>query len=259
MRINRSLTIIIPCYNEGGRIAPLLAELSAILADEPNLRVLIIDDGSTPEHRNALERLIPQAGLQDGRLKVHSKATNGGKGSALAIGFELAETEIVGFIDADGSVNGAECLRLVEAMANTPDCDAVIGSRIKMLGRVVVRQLSRHLSGRIFATIVSNLFAIPVYDSQCGCKFFRRAAIMALLPKIISKTWLWDTELLILAYREGLKVIEVPVSWAEVPGSKVSMLVDPIRMLLQLLSFRASLEAPTTHSGQLNQSVGPLR
>ena len=95
--------------------------------------------------------------------------------------------------------------------------------------------------GRVFATAVSVLFDIAVYDSQCGCKIFRREAVMPLLPMIQSKGWLWDTQLMILLYVRGKNLIEVPVRWSEVPGSKVSLLWDPLRMLGELLLFRRHL------------------
>jgi len=99
------------------------------------------------------------------------------------------------------------------------------------------------LMGRVFATAVSVVFYIAVYDSQCGCKIYRRDAVMPLLPMVLSKGWLWDTQLMILLYVRRKKLIEVPVHWSEVPGSKVSLLWDPLRMLGELLLFRRHLQS----------------
>ena len=241
MTIQTSTAIIVPCYNEGARIGKLLADFEQLLAHEPNVSVLVVDDGSRQDHLSEVERLVLKAQQNMSRISLYKKPKNGGKGSAIAAGFSQVSTDVVGFIDADGSVSAAESLRVIKSLDQNHQVAGVIGSRVKMLGHSVERKLSRHLVGRVFATIVSTMFDIPVYDSQCGCKFFRRAAVRPLIGNIKSQTWLWDTQLLILAYRAGCPVVECPVSWVEIPGSKVSMLADPIKMFLQLLEFKKTL------------------
>ena len=242
MTIQTSTAIIIPCYNEGARIAKLLADFEQLLEHEPNVSVVVVDDGSRQDHLREVERLVLQVQQKNSRISLLKKPKNGGKGSAIAAGFDHVSTDVVGFIDADGSVTAAESLRVVKSLDQNNIVSGVIGSRVKMLGQNVERKLSRHLVGRVFATIVNMMFDIPVYDSQCGCKFFRRSAVQKLLPSITSQTWTWDTQLVILAYRAGIKIVEGPVSWSEVPGSKVSMLTDPFKMLLQLSDFKKSLD-----------------
>ena len=246
MTIQTSTSIIIPSYNEGARIGKLLADFEQLLQHEPHVSVLVVDDGSRQDHLREVEQLVLQAQQKNSRISLFKKPKNGGKGSAIAAGFAQVSSDVVGFVDADGSVSAAESLRVIKSLDQNHQVSGVIGSRVKMLGQNVERKLSRHLVGRVFATIVSMMFDIPVYDSQCGCKFFRRSAVQRLLPSITSQTWTWDTQLVILAYRAGLNIVECPVSWSEVPGSKVSMLTDPIKMLLQLLDFKKSLE-PAEH------------
>ena len=241
MKISTPTDIIIPCFNEGARIGPLLREFGELLQDEPNVRVTVVDDGSRLDQLQVVQQLVDGVARTCPRITLLKKSQNGGKGSAIAYGVANTVSPIFGFLDADGSVSAAECLNVLRMLEQRPELVGVIGSRVKMLGKVVERRLSRHLIGRVFATLVSLLFNIPVYDSQCGCKFFRRAPVLPLLSGITSQTWLWDTQLLLLAYLEQMPVEECPVSWREIPGSKVSMLKDPIKMFWQLLAFKKTL------------------
>ena len=235
------VTVVIPAYNEARRLPSLLAEFQPLLDSEPRLSLLIVDDGSELEHFQAIEAIVARYVAAGQKINLVRLPQNSGKGAALAKGFELAQTPYVGFIDADGSVSATEFMRLACYLTQDPLVDAVLASRVKMLGMKVERRLLRHLMGRVFATAVSVVFDIAVYDSQCGCKIYRRDAVMPLLPMVHSKGWLWDTQLMILLYVRGKNLIEVPVRWSEVPGSKVSLLWDPLRMLGELLLFRRHL------------------
>jgi dolichyl-phosphate beta-glucosyltransferase len=122
-----------------------------------------------------------------------------------------------------------------------PELGAVIGSRIGVLGAPVERRASRHVLGRIFAVLLEALFSTGIYDSQCGGKFFRRDQVLPILPHLRSRSWLWDTQLLVILVRRRCAIREIPVAWHEVDGSKVSLLSDPFLMFAGLLSFRRVL------------------
>jgi len=236
-----ALTVVIPAFNEAIRLPTLLAEFLPFLVTEPGLSILIVDDGSDPAHAQPILALVASYVATGRNIAVLRLPTNSGKGAALALGFAQVQTPYVGFIDADGAVTAAEFMRLAYRATEGSGIDAVVASRVKMLGMLVERKLTRHLMGRVFATCVSTLFDIPIYDSQCGCKIFRRDAVLPLLPLILSKGWLWDTQLIILLYVRRHVIVEVPVSWRDVPGSKVSLLWDPLRMLYELWGFRRHL------------------
>ena len=236
-----ALTVVIPAFNEASRLPKLLAEFLPFMVTEPSLSLLIVDDGSDPAHAQPILVLVASYVAAGRNIAALRLPNNSGKGAALATGFAQVQTPYVGFLDADGAVTAAEFMRLAGVATEGSGLDAVVAARVKMLGMVVERKLTRHLMGRVFATCVSTLFDIPVYDSQCGCKIFRRDAVLPLLPLILSKGWLWDTQLLILLYARQCAMIEAPVSWRDVPGSKVSLLWDPLRMLYELWRFRRHL------------------
>ena len=107
-----------------------------------------------------------------------------------------------------------------------------------MLGSTVKRRAVRHYTGRVFATFASVLTGIEIYDSQCGLKVIRRAAYAAIEKQLSEKRFAFDVELTLLLIKSGFKIREVPINWEEVPGSKVKILRDSIRMFSGVLRIR---------------------
>ena len=236
------LSIVIPAFNEKDRLPSFLQALSVCLAQlDVGGEILVVDDGSDPAHRlayQALTRSITEAPI---RVLTHSR--NLGKGAAIRTGFQEAKGAWVGFADADGSTSAAEILRLAGIARSAPALDGVFGSRIMMLGYDVVRRTKRHLMGRIFASLAFACLRVPVYDSQCGCKWFRRSTVLPLLELCREQRWLLDIELITIGYRKRLRFLEVPISWRDVAASKVHVLRDGVRMAVGLWAIRKRLRA----------------
>lgn len=240
--------LLIPCFNEALRLPGFLEQIAATpSARASEIDVVLLYDGSRPEEARqmqaAADRLQPQFAANGLTLKMHRFDTNQGKGGVLRYGLRewSSAYTYAGFLDADGSTQFADWLRLVDRLARDSHLDAAIGSRMKMLGYVVERHFKRFLSGRIFATLLSEMFKIPIYDSQCGAKVFRTSALTpSLLAAADNSRWLFDTQLVLFLYHSGHKIIEVPVNWIDCAGSKVSLLRDSVRMFVQLLGIRAS-------------------
>jgi glycosyltransferase involved in cell wall biosynthesis len=233
--------VVVPAYRESGRIGALLDGVPACAAPGVNVSWLVVDDGSGPEEVQALRGLIEKRGLQD-RVSVLALERNAGKGAALAAGFRAGLQyghELLAFIDADGSASPAEAGRLLARLAAEPALAAAIGSRVMMLGRTIRRDAARHYAGRAFATFVSACFGAPVYDTQCGLKAFRAEPLRRHLDAPTDARWVWDTQLLLSFLAAGERVVEVPIDWAETPGSRLGLL-DPLRMAWSLLRFRLS-------------------
>ena len=243
---------MIPCYNEGERLGEFLRQLSRLAAPYDFIDIVVVDDGSSPGHVQTTRAIVNDLQTSsNSRLSLQLQTPNQGKGAALAAGFGASQSAIVGFVDADGATSAEECMRLLAKFIRlrkglgrpgAPIPAAILGSRIKMLGMTVDRHMRRHYMGRVFATLLSMMFRIPVYDSQCGCKFFWMESARPLLPFVTSQRWLWDTQLTILFFMRGIPMLEEPVSWKDAEGSKVSMLRDPLRMTMGLVRFRRQLE-----------------
>jgi dolichyl-phosphate beta-glucosyltransferase len=118
-----------------------------------------------------------------------------------------------------------------------------------MLGSTVSRRASRHYTGRVFATFVSVVTGIEIYDSQCGLKVIRSDAYAAIAKQLREKRFAFDVELTLLLIKNGFKIREMPINWEEVPGSKVKILRDSIRMFSGVLRMRKSFgRLKTAHS-----------
>lgn len=244
LRISFSATIVIPSYNEAKRLPIFLRDLCEIAQNRAEAEIVVSDDGSSLVEFQNIQKVVEdlQKQFPKARLQMRRAEKNAGKGAAIAREFRRSSSDIVGFVDADGSVSAGECFRLMDALwsRNTSgaSCSSVIGTRIMMLGNPVTRNARRHYMGRVFATLVSELFHIPVYDTQCGCKFFMRSDLLNVIQFAYDTRWLWDTQVVISLVTAGYSVIEVPLSWHEVAGSKVSLLKDALRMFAGMIRYR---------------------
>jgi len=126
-------------------------------------------------------------------------------------------------------VPASEVSRMIEAVRHEP-ATAHFASRVKMLGRTIERSLHRHLVGRIFATLVSEVLDIEVYDSQCGLKFVPASSYRKICGRLREDGFAFDVDLLVALLDGGEAVVEFPVDWRDVAGSKVHLLRDSLRM-----------------------------
>lgn len=248
--------LVIPSYNESERLPAYVDDfLNQVFYLKKNnifLHILIVDDGSKSSDwiktESSLEELFKKNSSDSTTLKIEwlRREKNHGKGYSLKQGFlqlRNAQLDILGFADADGAVNAIDTIQLAEKLKDT-HVDIVIGSRWKALGYKIVRSFKRHLSGRIFVTLLNHFFNIPVYDSQCGAKFFKISYFKHpdLFEICDNDNWFLDTQLLIVAYRAGYTVHEIPVNWIDQIGSKVSLIKDSVRMFSAMIKFKNKLE-----------------
>ena len=234
--------VIIPCYNEERRLRH--ADFLAFVDTHPHVGLCFVDDGSRDGTRAVLERLRDE---RPGRISVLAVTPNAGKAAAIRAGVRHLESQqaapVFGYWDADLSTPLLEVERLLAVLDAHPDCLLALGSRVKRLGSHIDRKLSRHLLGRVFATLASNILGIAVYDSQCGAKLFRAEAAETMFGDPFLTRWLFDLEMLVRLRNNGRDVaqgasIEVALgTWIEVPGSKLK-LSDMINVPLELLRIR---------------------
>ncbi len=233
-------SIVIPAFNERQRLPPFLSDLIREI-NKLNLEteIIIVDDGSAPEdylvYQDAARKINRPS------ITVLRNEKNSGKGAAIRTGFQAARGSWVGFVDADGSISSREVVRIITMALSSSGLDGLLGSRVKMLGYTIERRLLRHICGRLFTTLAYFLLGIPVYDSQCGCKFFRRERIMPLLSSCRENGYLFDLELIAAGYLNGLNLREVPISWKDAPGSKVKVIKDGLKMAFGICTIKRHL------------------
>jgi dolichyl-phosphate beta-glucosyltransferase len=223
-------TIIIPCYNEEARLKS--SAIVTHLTRSPKQSILFVDDGSIDRTRAILERL---QGEMPAQISVLRNEYNAGKGEAVRRGLLHAlgndDVQFVGYWDADLATPLEAVDDLLGVLLSRPEIEIVIGSRVKLLGRVIERRLHRHYLGRAFATCASLVLDLPVYDTQCGAKLFRATPDLELiLNDAFESRWIFDVELLarfltlhsVDRQRARAAIYECPLNyWQDVPGSKV--------------------------------------
>jgi glycosyltransferase involved in cell wall biosynthesis len=230
-----ALVVVVPCYNEAARLDS--ARLLAALDELAWLSFVLVDDGSTDRTLALLHELAAQ---RPGRIRVLALPENRGKAEAVRQGVLEATRDGAwgfGYWDADLATPLEELPRLKAALEE-PEVRAVLGSRVRLLGRAIERRAERHYIGRAYATVVSLILRLEVYDTQCGSKLFRNDAVTrGLFEQPFQTRWSFDVELLLRLSQAaragkigplGRTCREVPLErWQDVPGSKLGLSAAP--------------------------------
>ena len=229
------LSIIIPAYNERWRLPPTLIDVIDYIENrEVNYEIIIVDDGSSDETSEIVrkfERVRPQ------EVRLIRLPKNRGKGHAVRTGAENASGEKVIFVDADGATPIEEIVRLEEALKN--GADLAIGSRAMKSDDTHVKTVwYRKLLGRVFNGCVNAILLPNIKDTQCGFKMFSKKCADTLFPLQTAERFSFDVELLYLARKLKFNVVEVPINWENIPGSKVNLVLDALRMFRDVFRFR---------------------
>ncbi|KAJ9137302.1 Dolichyl-phosphate beta-glucosyltransferase [Pleurostoma richardsiae] len=226
--------------------------------------IVIVDDGSTDKTVDVALDFSRRHGLHD-ILRVVKLEKNRGKGGAVTHGFRHVRGEFVVFADADGASRFSDLGKLIEGCEDVVDGSnrgVAIGSRGHLVGSeaVVKRSILRNFLMKSFHFVLMILTppaTSRIRDTQCGFKLFSRAALPHIIPYMHTEGWIFDIEMLMLAesapatpvlasdgsvvgMSPGIKVAEVPIDWHEVPGSKMSLVTDSVKMALGLTILRAS-------------------
>lgn len=229
-----SYSIVIPAYNESERIQSSLQKIVAFLADQRmSAEVLVVNDGS----RDNTSEVIRGFSEKYPFIRLIENPGNRGKGYSVRNGMLQATGDIVLFTDADLSAPITEAPKLFDEIAK--GADVAFGSRWLVAKLQTERQsLARQAAGRMYNLLMRVLLGLKYKDTQCGFKAFNRRAIETIFTRQLVERWGFDVELLFLARRFKLKIVEVPVQWAHDDRSKINPLVDGIKMFGEMLSIR---------------------
>ena len=212
------LDIVVPVYNEASGLATSVQRLHAYLSDSfPfSWRLTIVDNASTDETwfaATSLARDLPHV------CAVHLDRK--GRGLALKHAWSASDATVVAYMDVDLSTDLDALLPLVAPLVSGHS-DVAIGSRLAA-GASVARRPKREFISRIYNLLLRTVFATRVRDAQCGFKAIRADVARRVLPAVEDDGWFFDTELLLLAERNGLRIHEVPVDWVDDPDSRVNI------------------------------------
>ena len=224
------LTIVVPAYNEAGRIAASLFALKDYIRRKDfEIELIVVDDGSTD---NSVELAAGQEGT-----RVLRNVRNRGKGFSVRRGILAARGELVLFTDADLSAPIDEADKLLAAIEST-QADAVVGSRALERELIGIHQSPcRELGGRFFNLLVRIFTGLRIRDTQCGFKLFRRETTRRAFELQRVERFGFDPEILFLIERLGGKVAEVPVRWNHSHATKVHFVRDSLLMTRDLFAL----------------------
>ncbi|MBV9358253.1 MAG: glycosyltransferase family 2 protein [Chloroflexi bacterium] len=234
------LSIVMPAFNEARSIGATLAAMRAFLdAQSYPYQVIVAADGddATPDVVEALRNSWPQ-------LALSAERGRHGKGYGVRRGMRLATGQIQGFVDADDKTPIADVDRLLPWFGR--GYDVVIGSRALPDSRVEVPQPAyRQVGSRVFAFGMHTIVGLRhIHDTQCGFKFFSRAAAIDIFRRTRIDGYMCDVEILSLAQRLGYPVKEVGVRWRDDGDSRLELVRGNARNLTELLRIRFRSGAP---------------
>jgi putative flippase GtrA len=246
--------IVVPVYNEQDDLGPSVRRLHTFLEDEfPfSASITIADNASTDGTWACAQQLAAEL---RGVRAVHLDAK--GRGRALHQVWEASTARVVAYMDVDLSTDLAALLPLVAPLLSGHS-DVAIGSRLSRSARVV-RGPKREMISRCYNLILRTTLHARFSDAQCGFKAMRTDCARALLPHVKDTAWFFDTELLVLAERSGLRIAEVPVDWVDDPDSRVDIMATAMADLRGIARVGRALTRGELPLRELRQQLGRER
>jgi glycosyltransferase involved in cell wall biosynthesis len=237
------IDIVVPVYNEAAGLEQSIRRLHRFLESEfPfSWRIVVADNASTDETPAIADRLAYELSRVE-VLHLERK----GRGRALRAAWSASRAQVVAYMDVDLSTDLRALLPLVAPLLSGHS-DLAIGTRLAH-GARVVRGPKRELISRAYNRLLHTTLRTRFSDAQCGFKAARTDALRGLLDDVRDEGWFFDTELLVLAQRRGLRIHEVPVDWVDDPDSRV----DIVRTAFEDLRGIARLMA----SGRIARFMG---
>ena len=235
--MNKTLSIVIPAFNEEARLGDSVRQILAYLSKEnPSAELIIVDDGSGDATAKVAETVCGE--FPSVPTKVIRYEENRGKGFAVKTGLLAAVGEIALFSDADLSTPISETPKLVKPIEKG-DFDVTFGSRALDRNLIGTHQpWRREQGGKVFNLIVRTLTGLPFWDTQCGFKAFNMQKFRPLLNVMQIDRFGFDVEFLYVAHHKGLRLKEIPVRWDHCEGTTVSVFRDSQRMFNEVRQIR---------------------
>lgn len=235
MNAKPDISIVVPAFNEAGRLPPFLNRLiSYCNSNKKVYEIIVVDDGSTDKtYEIAVSYTSRFSNLSVIRLRK-----NRGKGYAVKSGLLKSNAAVALFLDADGSVGPEEIGKNIHYILEQ-GYDIFVGSRVLRNQEQILKvKWYRKLIGLVFNFFIHSFLFQDIKDTQCGFKMFRKEVLLPLFSRSYISGFGFDVEILYLAHKMGYQLKEGPVSWQHLNGCKVNLFTDSIRMFFNILQTR---------------------
>ena len=232
--MKKTLDVVIPVLNEERALADSVNALAAFLSNNLNdyeWAIVVADNGST----DATPSICQSLSEQDSRVR-HVRLEQRGRGRALKRAWAESDADIVAYMDVDLSTDLSALPQTIAAV-DDEGYDIAIGSRLKRGTQVIGRSFKRELISRSYSLIFRAMFLAGFQDAQCGFKAVSRRAADDVAPLVVDNGWFFDTEMLLIAEKNGYRIKEIPVKWTDDPDSRVKIIStawEDIKGLLRL-------------------------
>jgi dolichyl-phosphate beta-glucosyltransferase len=247
------LSLVIPCYNEAGRIELLYKDLGVFMEQwHAPVEVVIVNDGSK-DNTLVLLKEHPVYKKYSNVISIHSQE-NTGKGGALRNGVLMAKGNFILTLDADMATSPTELLCWLDLLnGQLSDNTIYIGSREHKDSTINNVAGERKAAGNIFNFIVRLLTPLKAHDTQCGFKLYPARLAKKLFTDLKTYGWAHDVELLYHAALLGAEIKEMPVYWTAIEDSKIRVLRDGFNMFLEVFKIVVTTKAKSKDSTTLSQ------
>lgn len=244
------LDVVVPVFNEQGDLERSVRRLHAHLRETfpYPFRITVADNASTDATPLIAARLAAELPETEW-LRLEAK----GRGRALHAAWSGSPAPVLAYLDVDLSTDLTALLPLVAPLISGHS-DIAIGTRLAR-GSRVVRGPRREVISRCYNALLRSTLAVGFSDAQCGFKAVRRDVAERLLPLVKDSEWFFDTELLVIAERAGLRIHEVPVDWVDDPDSRVEILATALADLRGIARIGRALARGTLPTAGLRRSA----
>ncbi|MEM4496942.1 MAG: flippase-like domain-containing protein [Archaeoglobaceae archaeon] len=224
------VSIVLPAYNEAERIEEAVKRVEEAAKNlDYDYEIIIAEDGS----KDGTDRIAAEIAKKNPKVKHLHSDERLGRGRALMRAFNAAEGEVVVYMDVDLATDLVHLKEIVNAVA-VEGYDIATGSRL-MRESYVERPFKRDIASKVYNLLVRFLLGSKLRDHQCGFKAFKKDSILKVGELVKDNHWFWDTEVLVIAQKKGMRVKEIPVRWKHGGATKVSFRRDVLYMFSQIL------------------------
>ena len=230
-----SVEFVIPVLNEERALPGSVERLHGFLQEAMHAydwSIVVADNGSTDRTPTVCEELSGKY-EEVGYLRLEER----GRGRALRTAWLASDADYLCYMDVDLSTELEAIPPLIDSLASQ-GYDLAVGSRLKKGSTVVGRTLKREVVSRCYNLIIRLMFFVRFRDAQCGFKAISRKAARDLAPLVVDNGWFFDTELLILAEKNGYGIYELPVKWTDDPDTRVKIVKTAYDDMMGLFRLR---------------------